>query len=55
MHIQVESELRQSLKMMKFVTNQPFDFSNPTAAFSVALMQCLGGLATEIGCVVFLS
>lgn len=55
MHLQVEGDLRQGLKMMKYVTNQPFDFSNPSAAFSVAMMQCLGGLAAEIGCIVYLS
>jgi len=41
--------------MMKYVSNQPFDFSNPSAAFFVALMQVTGGLAAEITCIVYLS
>ena len=55
MHLQVENDMRQGLRMMKYVTNQPFDFSNPGSAFSVAMMQCLGGLAAEIACIVYLS
>lgn len=38
MHLQVENDMRQGLRMMKYVTNQPFDFSNPGSAFSVAVM-----------------
>ena len=38
MHLQVESDIRQGLRMMKYVTNQPFDFSNPASAFFVSLM-----------------
>ena len=40
--------------MMKYVTNQPFDFINPGCAFFVALMQTIGGLMAEIACIVFL-
>lgn len=54
MHLQVEGDMRQGLRMMKYVTNQPFDFSNPGMAFSVALMQTMGGLAAEIACIVYL-
>ena len=54
MHLQVESDIRQGLRMMKFVTNQPFDFSNPVSAFFVSLMQICGGLAAEIACILFL-
>ena len=54
MHLQVESDIRQGLRMMKFVTNQPFDFSNPVSAFFVSLMQVCGGLAAEIACIIFL-
>ena len=54
MHLQVESDIRQGLRMMKFVTNQPFDFSNPVSAFFVSLMQVCGGLAAEIACILFL-
>ena len=55
MHLQVEGDMRQGLRMMKYVTNQPFDFTNPTAAFFVALMQCLGGLFAELACIYYLS
>ena len=55
MHLQVEGDLRQGLKMMKYVSNQPFDFSNPGAAFFVAFMQTIGGLAAEVACIVYLS
>lgn len=54
MHLQVEGDMRQGLRMMKYVTNHPFDFSNPSSAFFVALMQTLGGLAAEIACILFL-
>jgi len=40
--------------MMKYVTNHPFDFANPSSAFFVALMQTMGGLAAEIACILFL-
>ena len=54
MHLQVESDLRSGLNMMKYVTNQPFEFTNPYAAFLVAFMQTLGGLMAEIWCLVYL-
>ena len=54
MHLQVEGDMRQGLRMMKYVTNHPFDFSNPASAFFVALMQTLGGLAAEIACILYL-
>lgn len=54
MHLQVEGDMRQGLKMMKFVTNQPQDFSNPGAAFFVAFMQIIGGLFAEIACILYL-
>ena len=41
--------------MLKYVSNQPFDFSNPSAAFCIALMQICGGLGAEITCIVYLS
>ena len=55
MHLQVEGDMRQGLRMMKYVTNQPFDFSNPGCAFAVAFMQTIGGLAAELACIVYLS
>jgi len=54
MHLQVEGDMRQGLQMMKYVTNHSKDFSNPYYAFSIALMQSLGGLASEISCMIFL-
>jgi len=54
MHLQVEGDMRQGLRMMKYVTNHPFDFANPGSAFFVALMQTVGGLAAEIACILFL-
>ena len=55
MHLQVESDMRQGLRMMKYVSNQPFDFCNPGPAFFVALMQTTGGLAAEMACILYLS
>ena len=40
--------------MMKYVTNQPFDFINPGCAFFVALMQTVGGLLAELACILYL-
>lgn len=54
MHLQVEADMRQGLRMMKYVTNHPFDFSNPGAAFCVAFMQSMGGLFAEVACILFL-
>ena len=54
MHLQVEYDMRQGLRMMKYVTNQPFDFSNPGCAFFVAFMQTIGGLAAEMACIIYL-
>ena len=54
MHLQVESDMRQGLQMMKYVTNHREDFSNPNYAFFVALMQSLGGMGSEVFCIIFL-
>ena len=54
MHLQVERDMRQGMRMMKYVVNQPFDFSNPRYAFLVALMQTIAGLGAEILCVIWL-
>lgn len=40
--------------MMKYVTNHPHVFSNPFYAFTVAIMQSVGGLLAEIFCILFL-
>ena len=55
MHLQVEGDVRQGLRMMKYVVNHPFDFSNPGSAFFVAVMQIFGGLFAEIACILYLS
>ena len=54
MHLQVEEDMRQGLVMMKYAINHAKDFSNPFYAFFVALMQCMGGMAAEICCIIFL-
>lgn len=55
MHLQVEGDIGQGIRMMKYVTNHPFDFINPGCAFTVAFMQTLGGLMAEIACIIFLA
>ena len=40
--------------MMKYVSNHGKDFSNPYYAFTVAIMQSLGGILSEISCIIFL-
>lgn len=40
--------------MMKYVGNHHKSFSNPFYAFTVALMQCLGGIGAEVFCIIFL-
>jgi hypothetical protein len=54
MHLQVEGDMRQGLIMMKYVTNHAEDFANPHYAFFVALMQSVGGISSEIFCIIFL-
>ena len=54
MHLVVESDVRQGLIMMKYSTNHPFDFSSPTNAFFIGLMQFTGGLLTETVCILHL-
>ena len=54
MHLNVEGDMRQGLVMMKFVTNHAEDFVNPYYAFIVALMQSIGGISSEIFCIIFL-
>ena len=54
MHLQVEGDMRQGLKMMKYSINHAKDFSNPFYAFFVALMQSIGGMFAEIACIIFL-
>ena len=38
MHLQVEADVRQGLKMMKYVTNHSYDFMSPGTAFSIGMM-----------------
>jgi len=46
--------MRQGLQMMKYVTNHEEKFCNPYYAFFVGLMQSLGGIGSEIFCIIFL-
>ena len=39
MHIQVETDFKQGLKMMKYVINHRKDFMNPNGAIMICLMQ----------------
>ena len=55
MHMQVEADVRQGLRMMKYVVNHTQDFSAPFNAFLVGLLQFCTGLGTELVCVGFLS
>ena len=54
MHLIVESDIRQGLVIMKYVTNHPFDFISPAMAFCVGFMQFMGGLGAEIVCILYL-
>ena len=55
MHLQVESDIRQGLRMMKYVLNHRGDFSGPFNAFSIGWLQMTGGLLAEISCILYLS
>lgn len=54
MHLQVEGDVRQGLRMMKYNTNHRDQFIAPNTAFFIALMQTIGGLAAEIFCILYL-
>ena len=55
MHLQVESDVRQGLRMMKYLVNHTEDFSAPFNAFAIGFMQVFTGLATELACICFLA
>jgi len=55
MHLQVESDIRQGLVIMKYVIGHGNCFTNPTAAYMIGFMQLMGGIFAEIACVLFLS
>jgi len=55
MHLNVKGEIQRSLRMMKFVVNHENDFRNPSTAFFIGIMQFIGGLGTEVLCIVYLS
>ena len=54
MHLSVGEDIRQSLIMMKYVTNHPFEFVSPISAFLVGLMKFTGGLGAEMACILYL-
>lgn len=55
MHLQVEADTRQGLGMLKYTVNHWNAFRNPKIAFSIGFMQMLGGIATELCCMVYLA
>jgi len=55
MHLQVEGHVRQGLSMMKYSINHRDSFRSPGRAFLLGLAQFLGGLGSEISCIVFLA
>ena len=55
MHLNVESDVRNGQTMMKYATNEPEMFNMPKIAFTVGLMQFLGGIFCECSCLFFLS
>ena len=55
MHLQVEGDIRQGLRMMKYVVNHREEFSAPFNAFLVGFLQVFTGLATEICTYLFLA
>lgn len=54
MNLQVEGDIRQGLKLMKYVTNHPLDFMSPRTVFVIGLMQFVGGFAAAFFCVLYL-
>ena len=54
MHLQVEHDVSQGLRMMKYSTNHRSKFVEPNSAFAIGLMQTLGGIAAEFFCIIFL-
>lgn len=55
MHLQVEGDVRNGLKTMKFSTNHYDEFVNPFFAFLLGFMQFFGGVFCEIFCIVYIS
>lgn len=51
----MESDVRQGMNMMKYVTNHKEDFKFPTMAYLIGVMQLLGGLAAEILCILYIA
>lgn len=54
MHLEVEDDVRQGLRMMKYLINHNNDFANPFYAFVVAFLQATTGIAAEVFCILFL-
>lgn len=55
MHLCVESDIRQGLRMMKYAVNHHESFDYPKCAFFVGFMQYAGGLGAELCCMLFLA
>ena len=54
-HLQVEGDVTQGLRMMKYAVNHMDEFSAPISAFFIGFMQFITGLGTEYVCVLHLS
>jgi len=55
MHLQVESDIRQGLRMMKFSSNHDSQFSAPGSAFMIGFLQALAGVLCEVSCLLYLA
>ena len=55
MHLQVEADVRQGLRMMKYSSNHPHEFSAPINSFLTGLMQAITGVLTELACILYLA
>lgn len=55
MHLQVEGDERQALRLMKYSINNGDQFRNPGFAFAVGFMQFTGGFLCELACIFYLS
>ena len=55
MHINIERDVRCSIDMMKFCVNHYDQFTNVTAAFSIALIWAIISLVIEFNVMVILS
>jgi hypothetical protein len=55
MHLQVEGDVIQGQKMMKFAVNHPKQFDDPKIAWFVGFMQFITSLMSEICCLFYIA